>query len=244
VGLVLIGDLTCKKRCHSISHVPLPPSTPHRTFNVFSTMLSCFSWPTYKERWSILLLGDNDVGKTSFAYRFSDDVFEENFGKLVFSSDHVKECYFDEDNSCSVCLSDTWVAQSSYTDMYDTIPFNHGVILMYSIGSRVSFQDISRTCRQLPLDAKKDPRLVLVLVGTKSDDDLAREVSTDEGAALAQGLGCKGFFETSAKLGENIDAAVFAMVQALRQAESDRKIGLSTPFKLIAGLPSYFRTTG
>ncbi len=79
--------------------------------------------------------------------------------------------------------------------------FNHGIILMYSIASRVSFQDISRTCRQLPLDGKADPRLVLILVGTKCDDDLAREVSTDEGAALAEGLGCKGFFETSAKRG-------------------------------------------
>lgn len=115
---------------------------------------------------------------------------------------------------------------------------------MYSIASRVSFQDVSRTCRQLPLDAKTDPRLVLVLVGTKSDDDLAREVSTDEGAALAQGLGCKGFFETSAKRGENVDTAVLAMVQALRQAEAERKIGFLTPLKLIAGVQAYFRTTG
>ncbi|KJA25515.1 hypothetical protein HYPSUDRAFT_37510 [Hypholoma sublateritium FD-334 SS-4] len=128
--------------------------------------------------------------------------------------------------------------------MYDTIPFSHGIILMYSITSRISFQDISRTCRQLPLNAKTDPRLVLVLVGTKNDDDLAREVSTEEGTALAQGLGCKGFFETSAKRGENVDVAVLAMVQALRKAESERKIGFSTPLKLIAGVKSYFRTTG
>ncbi len=121
--------------------------------------------------------------------------------------------------------------------------FNHGIILMYSIASRVSFQDISRTCRQLPLDGKADSRLVLILVGTKCDDDLAREVSTDEGAALAEGLGCKGFFETSAKRGENVDAAVLAMVQALRQAEAEKKIGFSTPLKLISGVQSYFRTT-
>lgn len=41
---------------------------PRRSL-IFNTMLSCFLWPRYKERWNILLLGDSEVGKTSFAYR-------------------------------------------------------------------------------------------------------------------------------------------------------------------------------
>ncbi|KAF9477815.1 hypothetical protein BDN70DRAFT_776480, partial [Pholiota conissans] len=93
----------------------------------------------------------------------------------------------------------------------------HGIILLYSINSRWSFHDVSRTCRQIPLDAKQNPRLVFVLVGMKSDEKSTREVSSEEGLALAADLGCKAFFEASAKSGENVDAAVFAMVRALRQ---------------------------
>jgi GTPase SAR1 family protein len=114
-------------------------------------------------------------------------------------------------------------------------------MLLYSISSRWSFQDVSRTCRQIPLDTKEDPRLVLVLIGTKSDEKSTREVSAEEGIALAAGLGCKAFFETSAKTGENVDAAVFAMVQALRQADRDHSVRLMTPFKMIRNIPSLFR---
>ncbi|KAF8955351.1 P-loop containing nucleoside triphosphate hydrolase protein [Flammula alnicola] len=124
----------------------------------------------------------------------------------------------------------------------DDLPFSHGVILMYSITSRWSFQDVARTCRQVPLDTKEDPNLVLILVGTKSDEDLSREVAYDEGAALSQELGCQAFFETSAKSGENVDAAVLAMVEALRKAESDRRMNFMGPFKMIHRFVSRFQT--
>jgi GTPase SAR1 family protein len=57
--------------------------------------------------------------------------------------------------------------------------------------------------------------LALILVGTKSVDKSSREVTPEEGRALATELSCPAFFETSAKSGENVNNAVLAMVLVL-----------------------------
>ncbi|KAF8155778.1 P-loop containing nucleoside triphosphate hydrolase protein [Crassisporium funariophilum] len=125
--------------------------------------------------------------------------------------------------------------------MEDTIPHAHGFILMYSITSRNSFQDIARTCRQIPLDPKRDSSITLILVGSKSDQSSFREVTTEEGVALAEELGCYAFYETSARTGDNVDAAIISMVRALRHAAADRRIKFMTPFRALQGLMSRFR---
>jgi hypothetical protein len=58
-----------------------------------------------------------------------------------------------------------------------------------------------------------------VLVGNKSDKSYEREVSFEEGAALARDIGCE-FFETSAKTAQNIDLAFVTLVRALRQVRN------------------------
>ena len=51
------------------------------------------------------------------------------------------------------------------------------------------------------------PGCPIVVVGNKSDLDDAVEVSTEDGQAFADMLGCPYFFETSAKTNHNIAAA-------------------------------------
>ena len=113
------------------------------------------------------------------------------------------------------------------------------MILLYSTTSRSSFKEVSRTCRELPLNATEDRNLVLILVGTKSDDKSSREVSPEEGRALACELGCRAFFETSAKSGENVNDAVLAMVLALRKER-----GIVTSFLTIVRPISRLRGSG
>ncbi|KAF5311163.1 hypothetical protein D9619_007828 [Psilocybe cf. subviscida] len=106
---------------------------------------------------------------------------------------------------------------------------------MYSVTSRWSFQDVARTCRQVPLSTAHDPNLVLVLVGTKADEKASREVSTEEGLALASDLGCQAFYETSAKTGQNVDATIFATVKALRKSAREKRVDLMSPIHMVRG---------
>ncbi|KAF4618480.1 hypothetical protein D9613_010069 [Agrocybe pediades] len=155
---------------------------------------------------------------------------QEHYEKLVFEEDHVKECVIGEKDTCIAYLLDRWVVQSHYHDTEDDIPYCDGYLLLYSTTSRSSFQDVARTCRQVPLDPKRNPNTVLVLVGTKSDLVSSREVTPEEGAAMAKDLGCHAFIETSAKTGKNVDAAVLAMVQALREAAASREMIIVSAF--------------
>ena len=57
---------------------------------------------------------------------------------------------------------------------------------------------------------------IFVLVGNKCDKTYEREVSREEGAALARSFGCD-FLETSAKTSHNVERLFTNLVRALRQ---------------------------
>lgn len=58
-----------------------------------------------------------------------------------------------------------------------------------------------------------------MLVGNKCDKTYEREVSKEEGAALARQFGCE-FIETSAKTAQNVERLFMNLVRALRQTRS------------------------
>lgn len=59
-----------------------------------------------------------------------------------------------------------------------------------------------------------------MLVGNKCDKTYEREVSKDEGAALARQFGCE-FIETSAKTAQNVERLFMNLVRALRQTRNE-----------------------
>lgn len=89
-----------------------------------------------------------------------------------------------------------------------------GFILVYSIASRATFERLE-VFRQLMLRVKRN-KPIFVLVGNKCDKTYEREVSREEGAALARSFGCD-FLETSAKTSHNVERLFTNLVRALRQ---------------------------
>lgn len=88
-----------------------------------------------------------------------------------------------------------------------------GFILVYSIASRATFERLE-VFRQLMLRVKRN-RPIFVLVGNKCDKTYEREVSREEGQALARSFGCE-FLETSAKTAQNVERLFMNLVRALR----------------------------
>jgi GTPase KRas protein len=64
----------------------------------------------------------------------------------------------------------------------------------------------------------KRQKPVFILVGNKCDNTYEREVSKDEGMALARSFGCP-FMETSAKTAHNVELVFTNLVCALRTAQ-------------------------
>jgi GTPase KRas protein len=67
---------------------------------------------------------------------------------------------------------------------------------------------------------------IFMLVGNKCDKAFEREVSKEEGAALARQFGCE-FIEASAKTAQNVERLFLHLVRSLRDIE----LGLSVPAK-------------
>ncbi|KAJ6780943.1 hypothetical protein PWT90_09801 [Aphanocladium album] len=124
--------------------------------------------------------------------------------------------------------------QEEYTALRDQwIRDGEGFVLVYSIASRSSFSRIKRFHHQIqrvkescasspsypgsPISAATPQLPVpIMLVGNKSDRVTEREVSTQEGHALARELGCE-FVEASAKNCINVEKAFYDVVRILRR---------------------------
>jgi hypothetical protein len=95
----------------------------------------------------------------------------------------------------------------------------HGFILVYSITSRSSFERVERYYQDMVRTKRGAPKFILV--GNKVDKLNQREVTSDEGFALARQYGCR-FFETSAKTRVNVEEAFTCLVRTLRDSETTK----------------------
>lgn len=97
---------------------------------------------------------------------------------------------------------------------------------MYSIASRATFERLD-VFRQAMLRVKRQ-KPVFMLVGNKCDKQYEREVSRDEGAALARNFGCE-FLETSAKTSHNVEKLFISLVRLLRATKQQEQGLPGTP---------------
>ncbi len=148
-----------------------------------------------------------------------------------------------DNQACMLEVLDT-AGQEEYTALRDQwIRDGEGFVLVYSISSRSSFTRIKRFHHQIqrvkestasspsypgsPISAVNPSAPVpIMLVGNKSDRIAEREVSTQEGHALARELGCE-FVEASAKNYINVDKAFYDVVRILRRQRQASSLPLS-----------------
>jgi GTPase KRas protein len=115
----------------------------------------------------------------------------------------------------------------------------NAVILMYSVTSRETFQQVARIHSailevlveasnynggiedgSIALRGPRGQSMPICLVGNKIDLPAVREVSYVEGAQLAKRLGCS-FFEASAKWDHTVSKAFGSLVRNIRQEAGD-----------------------
>ncbi|KAI2630089.1 ras-2 protein [Xylaria nigripes] len=179
----------------------------------------------------LVVLGDGGVGKTALTIQLCLQHFVETYDPTIEDS-YRKQVVID-DAACMLEVLDT-AGQEEYTALRDQwIRDGEGFILVYSISSRSSFGRIKRFHGQIqrvkescqsspsytgsPIVSSVPPSSVpIMLVGNKSDRVTEREVSTQEGHALARELGCE-FVEASAKNCINVEKAFFDVVRILRR---------------------------
>ncbi|EPQ61889.1 GTP-binding protein [Blumeria graminis f. sp. tritici 96224] len=191
--------------------------------------------------YKLVVLGDGGVGKTALTIQLTLQHFVETIVNERWSQydptieDSYRKQVVIDGQSCMLEVLDT-AGQEEYTALRDQwIRDGEGFVLVYSISSRSSFTRINRFHNQIqrvkessssssspsylgsPLSTMNaDMPVPIMLVGNKSDRVTEREVSTQEGYALARELGCE-FVEASAKNCINVEKAFYDVVRQLRR---------------------------
>ncbi|KAG0974185.1 hypothetical protein G6F29_012373 [Rhizopus arrhizus] len=112
--------------------------------------------------------------------------------------------------------------QEEYSAMREQYMRNgEGFLLVYSITSRMSFDEISTFYQQICRVKDRD-YFPMVLVGNKCDLESDRQVSSQEGKDLAKRFGCQ-FIETSAKQKINVEEAFFEVVKDIRRYNKEQE---------------------
>lgn len=97
-----------------------------------------------------------------------------------------------------------------------------GFLVVYSITSRLSFEEIEGFYQQIRRVKDKD-HFPMVLIANKCDLESERQVSSQEGKDAAKKYGCQ-FIESSAKFRINVDEAFHEVVRDIRRYNKEQEL--------------------
>ena len=171
----------------------------------------------------------NDVFDTTPALTFEEQLclnhFVESYDPTIEDS-YRKQAVIDG-HACMLEILDT-AGQEEYTALRDQwIRDGEGFVIVYSITSHSSFRRVQRFHHQVQrikeAASYADPPVPIMLVGNNSDRVTEREVSTQQGHAMARELGCE-FVEASARNCINVEKAFYDVVRILRRQRQNQQL--------------------
>ncbi|GAA5958706.1 hypothetical protein JCM8115_000330 [Rhodotorula mucilaginosa] len=163
----------------------------------------------------VALLGSRSVGKSSLTVQFVDQHFVDSYYPTIENT--FTKIVKHKGSEYQLDIIDT-AGQDEFSILSSRHAVGlHGWILVYSVSSRSSFEMCS-IIREKILNYTGREKVPMVLVGNKSDLAVQRQVTKEEGAALAANWGLTSFVETSARTGENVNR-VFDLIVAQIESE-------------------------
>ncbi|GAA5966593.1 hypothetical protein JCM3765_005667 [Sporobolomyces pararoseus] len=169
----------------------------------------------FLREYKLVVVGGGGVGKSALTIQFIQSHF-------VDEDSYRKQCMIDEEVALLDVL-DT-AGQEEYSAMREQyMRTGEGFLLVYSITSRNSFEEIT-TFHQQILRVKDKDFFPVIVVANKSDLDQERQVESHEGQQLAKQFGCQ-FIETSAKARRNVDECFQELVREIRRYNKDQAAG-------------------
>ena len=150
----------------------------------------------------ISLIGNSSTGKTSIIKTYQNKKFDFELKATIGFDYKFFPLKLSNDEKVILKIIDTAGTEVYRSLCLNMLRNNKGVILVYSINDKKSFDDIANYwISEINDYIQKDA--VIYLVGNKSDLKDNREISFEEGNRFAKNNDIK-FMETSAKNNENI----------------------------------------
>ncbi|RSH87350.1 Ras GTPase [Saitozyma podzolica] len=205
----------------------------------------------FLREYKLVVVGGGGVGKSALTIQFIQSHFVDEYDPTIEDS-YRKQCIIDDEVALLDVL-DT-AGQEEYGAMREQyMRTGEGFLLVYSITSRSSFEEVS-TFHQQILRVKDKDYFPVVVVANKCDLEYERQVQPHvqrrsagdaarsraetlvEGRDLAKRFNAQ-CIETSAKQRVNVDEAFIAVVRAIRryQKESGPPQAIAAPSKSATG---------
>lgn len=179
----------------------------------------------FLREYKLVVVGGGGVGKSCLTIQLIQSHFVDEYDPTIEDS-YRKQCVIDDEVALLDVL-DT-AGQEEYSAMREQyMRTGEGFLLVYSITSRQSFEEIA-TFQQQILRVKDKDYFPVIVVGNKCDLDMERAVSQQEGRDLANHFSCR-FIETSAKSRINVDEAFYNLVREIRRYNKEQSGGSNSP---------------
>lgn len=160
------------------------------------------------------------MGKSSIVLRFVTDTFSSEYLPTIEDC-YRKNCVVDG-KTAFLDILDT-AGQEEYNALRDQwVREGRAFLLVYSVIHRPSF-DALHIFRERILLVNEDEVVPMVLVANKIDLPELREVSTEEGKALAEKWGSIPFVECSALKSIKCDQVFHEAVREIRTQDASKK---------------------
>ena len=153
---------------------------------------------------NIMLLGNTEVGKTTFLQQYIKKTFKEVGMMTVGVDSETVDVIIDNEKKVSTKIWDT-AGQERFrniTNLY--YKGADGIILVFDVTDQKSFEKIKEWMSQITANTQAD-QIGLVLLGNKCDIE-PRTISKNDGEELGKELGIE-YYETSAMKGDGIAQA-------------------------------------
>ena len=151
-------------------------------------------------KYKLIVIGDENVGKTSIINRFKNNLFSPEYEPTV-GLDFQSIPILIDDQSVTLLLYDT-AGQEKFKSLIPLYTNEANIILLiYDISNKDSFENIDKWFESLNNINKEE--VIFALVGNKSDLDFNRKVSKEEAESYANEHHY-AFQEVSAMSGEGI----------------------------------------
>ena len=158
----------------------------------------------------LLIIGDQNVGKSNFIFRFTENKFSESHQATIGMDVKVKNITIDN-KVYKIQIFDT-----SGQEVYKSISRNYylrvqGILLMFDLTNRFSFQNLENWIKEIYNVRDKVP---LIIIGNKCDLEKQIEVNDDVVKKFGEKINAS-YYKTSAKNGKNIDKAIVNFVKQI-----------------------------
>lgn len=177
----------------------------------------------------VIIVGDTGVGKSCLLLRFSEDKFNENHDVTIgveFGTRSLKV----ENQTIKLQIWDTAGQESFRSITRSFYRRADGVILMYDITARHTFENCKHWLEEIKQNGNSD--VIIYLVGNQADlvsTGESAEVSRSDAEIFVRDNHLSGFMETSAKSGLNVDKTFLEFCKILVQRWKERREGEPAP---------------